>query len=60
MSICQQNFHTYKLFDREQLQQQHSEFMSTRRQLAQVNRENERLSRDVEEINMVKEVWYWV
>ncbi|XP_034299480.2 coiled-coil domain-containing protein 18 isoform X1 [Magallana gigas] len=40
---------------REQLQQQHSEFMSTRRQLAQVNRENERLSRDVEEINMVKE-----
>lgn len=56
MSICQQNFHTYKLFDREQLQQQHSEFMSTRRQLAQVNRENERLSRDVEEINMVKEV----
>ncbi|XP_078326319.1 uncharacterized protein LOC111125234 isoform X2 [Crassostrea virginica] len=40
---------------REQLQQQHSEFMSTRRQLAQVNRENERLNRDLEEINIVKQ-----
>ena len=30
--------------------------MSTRRQLAQVNRENERLNRDLEEINIVKQV----
>ncbi|XP_048774009.2 coiled-coil domain-containing protein 18-like isoform X2 [Ostrea edulis] len=40
---------------REQLQQQHKEFLSTRRQLAQVNRENERLTREMEEINIVRQ-----
>ncbi|KAK3087562.1 hypothetical protein FSP39_007553 [Pinctada imbricata] len=40
---------------REQLQQQHGEFMGTRRQLAQTNRENERLTREVEESRAIQQ-----
>ncbi|CAG2211432.1 unnamed protein product [Mytilus edulis] len=35
---------------REQLQQQHGEFMATRRMLSQTNRENEKITREYEEI----------
>lgn len=50
---------------REQLQQQHTDFMATRRELAHVNRENERFQRELEEfraiveVNKCKTLGYW-
>ena len=41
---------------REQLQQQHADFMSCRRELAQANRDQERYQRELEEIKTVTEV----
>jgi hypothetical protein len=43
---------------REQLQQQHGEFMATRRQLSQNNRENEKLTRECEELTNRQQVSY--
>ena len=41
---------------REQLQQQHADFMATRRELAQTNRDQERYQRELEEIKSLTEV----
>lgn len=40
---------------REQLQQQHTDFMATRRELAQSNRELEKLTRELDELRVIHE-----
>lgn len=51
-----QCFHFHIFSCREQLQQQHTDFMATRRELAHVNRENERFQREHEEFRAIVEV----
>lgn len=45
-----------ELFPREQLQHQHSEFVATRRELADARCEQERLSKELEETLTAKHV----